>query len=563
MSRLLACLALACACLNSLSAALTEWTDADGKAFKGEPIQRFGSLALFRVSGERVRRVPLRALSEDDCRRFQQEIAARPARAATWADATGRATAELPGDVYKLDPQYRRMVRADLRDVPEPELIFLIVGSHSNGASWSMLGNLMPFYHRIQRVYPGVVGTVFFGRAHTAAEHLRMSVEMWTPWLSTDYEAQSRMTVLNRRAPRDRAAMLVLTRDGDVVLSTPTEGIESARSFADEFTLLLWAANPANNRTWSDLAHYGRAARPLEFANSSTGPLLVGNPLKAEGLRQRGIGRVVARLEIDTNGKVSSTVLQPGSKVPENLAGQLAEAIGHNAVLLPAIDHGKAVVATYDYVMEVPPADPAAEADTAWLDGSIRAELPLLDWAVLKPIAVNQREFDDIAGVDASGRITLQAVEVSKARVSQASQLSAFHSDWFGEAGAGSVQPKIGEKLTIDGSPVVWRAMHTDNGYVDMQTGEARNRDYSVGYAWTEIEVSTATRAWLSVGSDEGIKVWHNGVLVHDHWVRRSSQVDGDIVPLRLKAGKNQLLIKTQNTTGEWSFITRLRYRER
>ena len=53
----------------------------------------------------------------------------------------------------------------------------------------------------------------------------------------------------------------------------------------------------------------------------------------------------------------------------------------------------------------------------------------------------------------------------------------------------------------------------------------------------------------------------HYGALVYDHSVRRSNQVDGDIVPLRLKAGKNQILIKIQNTTGEWAFITGLRYR--
>jgi hypothetical protein len=36
-----------------LRAAFAEWTDADGKVFKGEPIQRFGSLALFRTGAHR------------------------------------------------------------------------------------------------------------------------------------------------------------------------------------------------------------------------------------------------------------------------------------------------------------------------------------------------------------------------------------------------------------------------------------------------------------------------------------------------------------------------------
>lgn len=530
---LLALLALTAAA--PLRAAFTEWTDAEGQAFKGEPIQLFGSLALFRTGGALVKRVPLRALSAEQCQRFHAALAARPARSATWATATGNATRELTGAVQRLEPQYRRMVPADLKDRPEPELLFVLVGAHSDPASWNMLNNVAPSNQRIQHVYPGVVGTVFFGRAHSTAEHQRMSIEMWASWLATDYYLQSNLTILNRRAPRDYAAMLVLTRDGDLLLSARADGTDSVRRFVDDFTLLLWAANPANPRAWADLTHYGKVTRPLEYADAATGPLLVGNPLKAEGLRQRGIGRIVARIEVDADGKPVSTTLQPGSSVPDALAPQLTEALTRNTVFLPAIDHGKAVGAGYDFVMEVPPADPSAEADAAWLDGGIRAELPLLDWMVLKPIAVNQRDFDEIAGVDVTGKVTLQAMEVSKAKVSRASQLNAFNSDWFGEAGAGSVQPKIGESLTVDGSPVTWRGMHTDSGYVDMHSGEPHKRDYCVGYAWTEIEVTAATRAWLSIGSDDGLKIWHNGVLVHDRWARRVSQVDGDIVPLQLK----------------------------
>ena len=63
------------------------------------------------------------------------------------------------------------------------------------------------------------------------------------------------------------------------------------------------------------------------------------------------------------------------------------------------------------------------------------------------------------------------------------------------------------------------------------------------------------------MGSDDGIKIWLNGELVNDKWIRRISRIDDDIVPLRLKKGKNQLLIKIQNATGDWSFIYRLRTR--
>jgi hypothetical protein len=94
-----------------------------------------------------------------------------------------------------------------------------------------------------------------------------------------------------------------------------------------------------------------------------------------------------------------------------------------------------------------------------------------------------------------------------------------------------------------------------------MQTG--LERDYTVGYAWAEFESPADTDAWLGLGSDDGVKIWLNGTLVLDKWIRRPSRVDEDVVPLRLRKGPNRMLVKIQNITGEWSFIYRLRLRPR
>ena len=84
---------------------------------------------------------------------------------------------------------------------------------------------------------------------------------------------------------------------------------------------------------------------------------------------------------------------------------------------------------------------------------------------------------------------------------------------------------------------------------------------HCVGYAWTEVEAPDETDAWLGIGSDDGLKVWLNGELVNDQWVARTSRLDDDVVPLRLKKGKNRFLIKIQNVKGLWSFTCRLRVR--
>ncbi len=540
----------------------TDWPDADGTRFPGEPAAIFGSLALFRTADPVLKRVPLRALSAEECQRFHQALAQRPVRAARWTEAQSPATRELSGALKRLEYQYRRMIPADLSDRPEPELLVVIYGYHGDSGTWMLSNNIIPIHNRLQSIYPGLTATVFYGLWHNEEEHERVTIQSWTPWLVTDFKRQKDMPTLAGRAPPDGSAMVVMTRDGDLLLWARPLNLAAIRKFIDDLSDLVWAASPLNSRAWTDRAHYGRAVRALAYASVDTGPELIGNPLRADGLRQRSVGRVVAKLEIDADGKVIAASLQPGSAVPEKLAGPLTDAL-KRAVFLPAIAGGQAVASTYDYVLEVPPTTPQAEADLAWLDRSIRGEVPLLSWKTLGPIPVSEQEFGDIESVGPDGKVVLRAFEVSDRRVSRASQVSAFNSDFFGEGGAASVMPADGQGQVVDGKSYTWKAIQSQNGYVNLQEGIYPRPEYCVGYAWTEIEVSADTQAWLGIGSDDGLKVWHNGELVNDRWTRRISRIDDDIVPLRLKAGKNHLLIKIQNVAGDWSFVTRLRFRDR
>ncbi len=51
----------------------------------------------------------------------------------------------------------------------------------------------------------------------------------------------------------------------------------------------------------------------------------------------------------------------------------------------------------------------------------------------------------------------------------------------------------------------------------------------------------------LGIGSDDDVKVWLNGELVHSHRVARGVDVNQDIVGVRLRKGENELLIKMCN----------------
>ena len=66
------------------------------------------------------------------------------------------------------------------------------------------------------------------------------------------------------------------------------------------------------------------------------------------------------------------------------------------------------------------------------------------------------------------------------------------------------------------------------------------------------------TKGVLGLGSDDAVKVWLNGKLVHENWSDRACAPDDDMVPVEFAAGKNQLLLKVQNVQGDWSFACRL-----
>ena len=83
-------------------------------------------------------------------------------------------------------------------------------------------------------------------------------------------------------------------------------------------------------------------------------------------------------------------------------------------------------------------------------------------------------------------------------------------------------------------------------------------RDYVYAYALAEIQADKAAKVILAVGSDDAIRVWHNGKLVHDNWIPRSTEKDNDLVPLSLEKGSNQILIKVQDIEGGWSFAARM-----
>ena len=87
---------------------------------------------------------------------------------------------------------------------------------------------------------------------------------------------------------------------------------------------------------------------------------------------------------------------------------------------------------------------------------------------------------------------------------------------------------------------------------------KALGGEQRVAYARTWIYSPGERPARLELGTDDGVKVWLNGHLIHANNASRALQPGSDKIDVTLHQGWNPLLLKvTQNTAG-WEFCVRL-----
>ncbi|MBM3958138.1 MAG: hypothetical protein FJ313_08820, partial [Gemmatimonadetes bacterium] len=81
-------------------------------------------------------------------------------------------------------------------------------------------------------------------------------------------------------------------------------------------------------------------------------------------------------------------------------------------------------------------------------------------------------------------------------------------------------------------------------------------------YAVTWIISPQEQDAVLAIGSDDGLVVWVNGERVHTNLVSRAYGSMQDRVPIHLKAGRNELLVRVMQGNGAWAVGARVLDRE-
>lgn len=106
----------------------------------------------------------------------------------------------------------------------------------------------------------------------------------------------------------------------------------------------------------------------------------------------------------------------------------------------------------------------------------------------------------------------------------------------------------------------VWRRVKSAGAerpwIVDL--GKVAGGNDVVAYLRAEVESPKDQRAELLLGSDDGVKAWLNGELVHANDVMRGLEPEQDRVEVRLKEGRNVLLLKVNQGGGDWGACAKL-----
>ncbi len=186
----------------------------------------------------------------------------------------------------------------------------------------------------------------------------------------------------------------------------------------------------------------------------------------------------------------------------------------------------------------VTPPSPA-QATSPWQYDDLRSGDWLDHWLVAGPFPAF------------SGAVPAEEAEA------EAGLKAALDRDWLASAGGEARRaPPVTLTITTGGTPVAWTPVYSESGSLDFNAFYGRTSN-AVAYAMAEIRSKERQRWWVQLFSDDGVKVFMNGVPVLDHFILRKFDSPADWFPVQLEPGVNRFMVKVVNGAQDWKVCTR------
>ncbi|MBN1481237.1 DUF3471 domain-containing protein [candidate division KSB1 bacterium] len=111
-------------------------------------------------------------------------------------------------------------------------------------------------------------------------------------------------------------------------------------------------------------------------------------------------------------------------------------------------------------------------------------------------------------------------------------------------------------ELVLNEKSYAWNEIQAATGIVDL-VKEFGALEYCYVYAIAHLTSATERNTLFGLGSDDGVKVWLNGELIHENFIGRPVNPDDDLLGVQLQAGENILILKIHNLQRDWGFCLR------
>ncbi len=121
------------------------------------------------------------------------------------------------------------------------------------------------------------------------------------------------------------------------------------------------------------------------------------------------------------------------------------------------------------------------------------------------------------------------------------------------------------KSYTGKGGMVGWETENiSSSGYLNLiSVLSKRNADVSprsegIAYAYAEINSPDDREIKMTLGSNDGAKMWINDKVVYNRHAARNAIADHEILTAELKKGKNKILVKIENIGASWGLYLRV-----
>jgi hypothetical protein len=177
----------------------------------------------------------------------------------------------------------------------------------------------------------------------------------------------------------------------------------------------------------------------------------------------------------------------------------------------------------------------------------------------------------------ASVIVALLSVVVSSAAQTFSPDTEGFIRNWLvlapigidGESGASeidkdflkgeaTIMPKAGDRVTVGGKELTWKAHQTSDFFIDFLQAFGKERgEYVAAYAVAYVVADEEMKVTLALSTNDQGKAWINGKPVFKFTDTRTLEKDTDRSEVTLAKGQNVLVLKVINEVNNWQGCAR------